>query len=165
MLTRCKSGSPREFLPGHAQVEKWRRLAATRSKSRNGSHFAATGTKLRRACICFCRWTIFVFSNNRQRRAEWGLRAVAVLVAPVHITDRLPCAQRSAKTFGERVVLSINFVFVFVCVAMACIFQTGLDMCCLQENKGKIKCSKCMLRIDRRSIGFEERSSSHSTDH
>ena len=40
MLTRCKSGNPTEFLTGHAQVEKWRRLAATRSKSRNGRHFA-----------------------------------------------------------------------------------------------------------------------------
>jgi len=61
MLTRCKSGSAREFLSGHAQVEKWRRLAATRSKSRHGSHFAATGTKLRRASICFCRRPMVVF--------------------------------------------------------------------------------------------------------
>ena len=43
-------------------------------------------------------------------------------------------------------------------------FQTGLDMCCLQEN-GKLKSSKCMLRTERRSIGFEAGSSSHSTDH
>ena len=43
-------------------------------------------------------------------------------------------------------------------------FQTGLDMCCLQEN-GKLKSSKCMLRTERTSIGFEARSSSHSIDH
>ena len=65
MLTRCKPGSAREFLSGHAQVETWRRLAATRSKSENSSHFAATGTKLRRASICFCRRTIVIFDNLR----------------------------------------------------------------------------------------------------
>ena len=63
MLTRCKPGSAREFLSGHAQVETWRRLAATRSKSENSSHFAATGTKLRRASICFCRRTMVMFDN------------------------------------------------------------------------------------------------------
>ena len=61
MLTRCKSGSAREFLSGHAQVEKWRRLAASRSKSRHGRHFPATGTNWRRASICFCRRPMVVF--------------------------------------------------------------------------------------------------------
>ena len=61
MLTRCKPGSARELLSGHAQGEKWRKHVATRSKSRNSSHFAATGTKLRRAGICFCRPTMVVF--------------------------------------------------------------------------------------------------------
>ena len=61
MLARCKPGTAREFLSGHAQVEKWRRLPATRSKSRHGSHFAATGAKLRRASICFCRRPMVVF--------------------------------------------------------------------------------------------------------
>ena len=61
MLTRCKSGIAREFLSGHAQVEKWRRLGATRSKSRHSNHFGATGTKLRRASTCFCRRPMVVF--------------------------------------------------------------------------------------------------------
>ena len=57
MLTRCMSGIAKEFLSGHAQVEKWRRLAATRSTSRRGSHFCSD----RRASICFCRRPMVVF--------------------------------------------------------------------------------------------------------
>ena len=65
---------------------------------------------------------------------------------------------------GERVVLSIKVVC-WLFVAMGCICSDRSEHVLLAGNEGKIECSKCMLRIQRRSIGFEGRLSSHSTDH
>ena len=61
----------------------------------------------------------------------------------------------------ERVVLSITD---FVC-GYGLHFSDRSEHVLLARNKREIECSKCMLRIERRSIGFAGRSSSHSTDH
>ena len=65
-----------------------------------------------------------------------------MLVGPVDITDRLPCAHRCAKTFGKRGI--IDFKIVFGC---GLFFKTGLDMCLLQEKDGKLKHTTKLAQI------------------
>ena len=70
---------------------------------------------------------------------------------------------RTPQKIGERVVLSIND-FLFLFAAMVCTLFSDRSRHVLLAEKRK-ECSKCMLRIERRSIGSEGRSSSGSTDH